>query len=153
MAPSEPSEAKRKFYTVEGANKALPLVRAIVGDVVKQFQVVEELRQRLRAVTAGRRKAVDDVYSEELAQSQSEMEAEEAKLVAYIGELSQLGVELKGPDGLCDFPSMMNGREIFLCWRLGEPSVQHWHEIDAGVAGRQPLSTAGLPGSIAHTGL
>jgi len=39
-----------------------------------------------------------------------------------------------------DFPSDMNGRPILLCWRLGEPEVQFWHDPDAGYAGRQPLS-------------
>ena len=42
--------------------------------------------------------------------------------------------------GLVDFPSEMNGRHVLLCWRLGEPEVQFWHEVDAGYAGRQPLS-------------
>jgi hypothetical protein len=47
---------------------------------------------------------------------------------------------LKGTDGLCDFYSVMDGREVFLCWRLGEPEVSYWHELDAGFAGRQPLA-------------
>ena len=77
------------------------------------------------------------MYAEELAQSQAELDAEEQKLTSYIEELKRLGVEFKGPDGLCDFYSIMNGREVFLCWRLGEPEVSHWHDLDAGFAGRQ----------------
>ena len=41
--------------------------------------------------------------------------------------------------GLVDFPSDINGKRVFLCWRLGEPDVQFWHEEDAGYSGRQPL--------------
>ena len=81
----------------------------------------------------------NDLYSEELAQSQAEFETEEGKLRSYIEELRRLGVEFKGPDGLCDFYSIMDGREVFLCWRLGEPEVQYWHDLDGGFAGRQPL--------------
>ena len=132
---------KRKYYTVEEANKALPLVRMIVSDIVRQHAIVEELHQRLSVVAGERRRPSNDIYSEELAQSQAELDAEEDKLRSYIDELRRLGVEFKGADGLCDFYSMMEGREVFLCWRLGEPEVQFWHDIDAGFAGRQPIPT------------
>jgi hypothetical protein len=51
-----------------------------------------------------------------------------------------LGVEPKGGDGLVDFPALWDGRLVYLCWKLGEPEVLYWHEIDAGFAGRQPLT-------------
>ncbi len=140
MAPPKPVEAKRRYFTVEEANKALPLVKVIVSDIVDQFQVVNDLKQRLSAVLSERRRPAGDLYSEELAQTQSELATEEEKLAGFIDELTKLGVELKGPDGLCDFYSMMDGREVYLCWRLGEPQVMHWHELDAGVAGRKPLN-------------
>ena len=55
-------------------------------------------------------------------------------------ELHKLGVELKDPNtGLVDFPSMRNAREVYLCWRLGEPGVEYWHELNAGFAGRQSI--------------
>ncbi len=138
-----PADAKRKYFSVEEANRALPLVKAIVGDIVKQFQVVNELGQRLTAVSGDRRRRKsDDLYTEEVVHSRAELDTEEAKLVTFIDELTALGVELKGPsDGLCDFPSIREGREVYLCWRLGEPEVLHWHELHTGVAGRKPLGT------------
>ena len=139
MPPANPVDAKPKFFSVEEANKALPLVKAIVGDIVRQFQVVNELKQRLSSVHNERRRPSNDPYAEETAQSRAELEAEESQLATYIEELHKLGVELKGPDGLCDFPSHRDGREVCLCWRLGEPAVTHWHEKNAGFAGRQPL--------------
>jgi hypothetical protein len=140
MAPAKPiAEKKRKYFTVEEANKALPLVRMILGDIVRQNRVVEDLQQRLSMVARERRRPSNDVYSEELAQSQAELETEENKLRGYIEELRRLGVEFKGADGLCDFYSIMDGREVFLCWRLGEPEIQFWHDLDAGFAGRKPL--------------
>ncbi len=140
MPPSKPVVPKKKYFTVDQANKALPLVKAIVSDIVRQFQFVRELRQRLSSLTTEHRRPASDPYSEELAHSQAALDAEEHKLESYIDELTKLGVELKGEDGLCDFYSMMNGREVYLCWRLGEPEVSHWHELNAGVAGRQPLT-------------
>jgi hypothetical protein len=141
MAP--PVEASKKFFTVEEANRALPLVRAIVSDIVEQFGIVNDLRQRLSALaTRNRKRRADDPYSEEVAQHEADMEAEESKLNAYMEELTKLGVELKGHDGLCDFPSLRDGREVCLCWRLGEPEVLYWHEIHAGFSGRQLLRAA-----------
>ncbi len=141
MAPAKPiAEKRRRYFTVEEANKALPLVRMIVSDIVRQYRVVEDLQQRLSMVVGERRRPLNDLYSEELAQSQAELDAEENKLRSYIEELRRLGVEFKGPDGLCDFYSIMDGREVFLCWKLGEPEVQYWHDLEAGYAGRQPLS-------------
>ncbi len=141
MAPARPlAERKRKLFSVEEANKALPLVRAIVGDIVRQYRVVEGLQQRLSTVLTDRRRPSDDLYSEELVQSKNELETEEDTLRTYIEELKNLGVELKSEEGLCDFRSMMGGREVYLCWRLGEPEVIFWHELDAGFAGRQRLT-------------
>jgi len=145
--PTKPAEPKRKHYTVDEANKALPLVKAIVGDIVRQFAAVHDLKQRLSAVRPEGRRGAGDLYSEELAQSQAELEALETQLETYVEELNTLSVELKGPDGLCDFYSMMDGREVYLCWRLGEPEVGHWHELNAGVAGRQPLTALAGPRS------
>jgi hypothetical protein len=56
-------------------------------------------------------------------------------------DLHELGVELKDYSrGLIDFPSLKNDRVVYLCWQLGEGhSIQWWHEIDAGFAGRHPL--------------
>jgi hypothetical protein len=133
------SKSKRKFFTVEEANNSLPLVRAIVGDIVRQFQTVKDLRERMSAVGRDRRRSQNDIYTEELAHSQAEMDGEESKLTSLVDELKALGIELKDTEGLCDFPSLRDGRPIYLCWRLGEPQVAHWHELDAGLAGRQPL--------------
>src|ERR1017187_7133485 len=115
MAPAKPSAGKkRKYYTVEEANKALPLVRMIVSDIVRQDRIVDDLQQRLSTLTKERRRPLNDVYAEEIAQFQAELDAEDGKLRAYVEELRKLGVELKGSDGLCDFYCVMDGREVFL---------------------------------------
>ncbi len=54
--------------------------------------------------------------------------------------LEQSGIVLRDIDrGLVDFPSMMDGREVYLCWELGEEEVAYWHELDGGYVGREPL--------------
>lgn len=133
-------EAPRKHFTVEEANRTLPLVRAIVNDFVEQYRSVKELRQRLAELSSRNpKRRPDDPYAEEVVRQESDLEVEEGKLAGFVEELTKLGVELKSTDGLCDFPSFRDGREIYLCWRLGEAEVGHWHEREAGFAGRQPL--------------
>lgn len=56
--------------------------------------------------------------------------------------IQEMGVLVKDLDvGLCDFPCRMNGRVIYLCWKLGEMDIRFWHEIEAGYRDRQPLET------------
>lgn len=62
-------------------------------------------------------------------------------LETRLQELSELGILVKDIEsGLIDFPTLRDGREVYLCWRLGEGErIGWWHEIEAGFAGRQPL--------------
>lgn len=142
MALPKTPEAGRRFFTVEEANRALPLVRAIVADIVRQWKVVSDLEQRLSPVLDRRKstRAEADPYDAELASRRAELAAEQATFRAYLHELEKLGVELKGAhNGLCDFPSLLDGREVYLCWKLGEDEVTHWHELHSGFSGRQPI--------------
>jgi hypothetical protein len=71
---------------------------------------------------------------------QAEFERDQERIQGYVQELHNLGVELKDyVTGLIDFPCWMDNREVYLCWRLGEPEVAHWHEVEAGFQGRRKL--------------
>lgn len=139
---NEPIEYKR-FFTVEEANATLPLVRVICRDLASLAREVVERRERLSVLLVGRNSNRSDLYTEELTQIEEELEKDNRQLEAYVKELRDLGVEPKnGMDGLVDFPSLIDDRVVFLCWKLDEPEVLYWHEIDGGFAGRHPL-TAG----------
>ncbi len=132
-----------KLFTIEQANAMLPLVKAITSDLAGLATEVMDRRHRLAVLTAGRELKPGDPYADELAQTEAEIEQDIVRVQEYMAELRALGVEPKGAmEGLVDFPSLLDGRIVFLCWRLGEPEVLHWHELDAGFAGRQSL-TAG----------
>jgi hypothetical protein len=136
-----PSAGRQKLFTVEEANAALPLVQAIVKDVVRVSHDIVERRERLCQVRAGRKPTSGDLYAEELAQTEQDLEQERARLYEFAGELRELGVELKdGLIGLVDFPSRVDDRIVYLCWKLGEPEVLHWHELDEGFSGRKSLT-------------
>jgi hypothetical protein len=144
---SMPQAAQRKTFTVKQANAALPLVRAIVDDLCRLASEVAERRERLAMLTPHTGRAEDDPYQQELDQIEEELEDDAGRLRTYVEELLELGVEPKSAtEGLVDFPAVVNGREVYLCWKLGEPDVRYWHDRDAGFAGRQLLTEGDLAG-------
>jgi hypothetical protein len=134
-------EDSRRTFTLEEANQRLPLVRAIVQDIVDLFRDVSERRDRLATVRAHHGESSGtSLYSEETEQIEEDLRSDEERLRDFINELVELGIEFKDPvKGLVDFPSRVDGRIVYLCWMLGEPEVCFWHELDAGFGERQPI--------------
>lgn len=139
-ADSRRAKKKPKYFTVETANRTLPLVRSIVTDIVQKFSELTDLQSRLELLQGSRREGLSDAHREEVEEVERDFERKKGELKTVVDELQGLGVQLKGPDGLVDFPAMLDGREVFLCWKLGEREVLFWHEIDAGFKGRQQLT-------------
>ncbi len=135
---------EKRFFTVVEANQRLPLVRVIVDDIVGLFADVKERRQRLADLLQRdpiRAKRPSTPYSEELEQMDAEIKADIERLNGFAHELAELGVELKDPNiGLCDFPTLVDGREAYLCWKQGESEVGFWHDLHSGVQGRQSVA-------------
>jgi hypothetical protein len=131
-----------KTFTVEQANRTLPLVSRIVQDIVTQHARWRECVRQSELIAAAATPARPDERVEAI---EREIQALAEEIAGYIQELEQIGVEFKGFDlGLVDFPAEISGRRVYLCWRLGEPAVEHWHEIDAGYSGRRRLSPVGV---------
>ena len=124
------SRSSRRFTLLQ-ANSSLPLVKRIVADIVKMHQ---------QAVTC--REALDSAKGQrETADAQKSLDATVDRLSALVDELSEVGAELKDYDsGLIDFVGRHDGRDVYLCWKLGEESITHWHELHTGFAGRLPVS-------------
>lgn len=135
MAPNSDVQ----YFTIDDANRMLPLVRAITGDIVELANDLEDRQDRLNAL-CDRQADRDDPYSEEVRQMQQEIEEDDSRLEDFILELVDLGVELQDAIvGEVDFRTRIDGREVVLCWKLGEDEVTHWHTEEAGFAGRQSL--------------
>ena len=120
-----------RTYTVEEADALLPSLRerlvAIREARTIMFASAELVRERVARDAGGA--AADPRYFE--AQSTRK---------AAIQRLADEDILLRDPEtGLVDFPGERDGRRVWLCWRLGEDAVAHWHEIDTGFIGRQPL--------------
>ncbi len=133
-------ERKKKFFTPEQANAMLPLVRSIVKDISELAHGLRDRHARLnRLGQGGVGKGL--ITQGQLEEEQAAWERDAERLQECVTELTNLGVEMKDLFlGLVDFPGLKDGREICLCWKLGEPSLDWWHETDAGYAGRQRLN-------------
>lgn len=127
----------KKYFTLEEANRSLPYVRKVVADLTQCYAHVLEIRH--------------DIEHPHLDQSPEQLESEYEqameRLGQYVDELNLVGVELKDFEkGLLDFPCLQNGREVLLCWQLGEESIVAWHEVDTGYKGRQHVHTLATTG-------
>lgn len=127
-----------QLFTVDQANRTLPLVRRIVDDLVREHRRRSEKLVELDLLGSG---ATADLPDPRATALEREIQSLTKEIDGFDRELRALGILLKDPRmGLIDFPANIDGRRVLLCWHLGEPSVQYWHDENTGFAGRQPLS-------------
>lgn len=124
-----------KYFTIQEANRTLPLVRRVVSDIVSTHRRLVDLAEEYRALAANM-----DVSAVRRVEIERELSDLSESVNTFIGELADIGVLFKGfENGLVDFYARLDGRPIFLCWKLGEDTVEWFHELDAGYLGRQRL--------------
>jgi hypothetical protein len=128
---------EHELWTAERANKALPLVRRIVDDLVEHYRRWQELVERFEIASLRSTAECADPEAEQLAR---DVQHAAREVQGFVAELTSLGVECKSYEqGLVDFPGERDGEPIHFCWMRGEPTVAHWHGRDAGFDGRQAL--------------
>lgn len=122
-----------RYFSVEEANRLVPLLTRTFERLRPWVERAQQLADTLGAPESAR-----DVHLDTLR------EERDALLERIRGELLQLqemGLEIKGADGLVDFRAHRGDDPVFLCWRFGEPAVTHWHELQEGFAGRRPIDS------------
>jgi hypothetical protein len=123
------AEQERRFNVAE-ANAELPDLR----------ERLPRLREARQAMIAASRRISEAVASDGGGIAGSDWFSAQQTLRDDVTALAERGILLRDPDaGLVDFPAEVDGRRVFLCWRLGEESVSWYHEADSGFVGRQPL--------------
>ncbi|NIP83191.1 MAG: DUF2203 family protein [Gemmatimonadetes bacterium] len=134
MNPTPSDAPEPRFFSFEEANRTLPLVRRIVEDITDLYREMEPVLARYRSLPADQKSGEPGRALEAQAGARAE------EVDALVHELHELGCHFKGfQDGLVDWYSYYAGRPVFLCWKLGEPEIAYWHQVDAGFAGRQPI--------------
>jgi hypothetical protein len=127
-----------RLFTLAEALALLPTVRQMILEIQESKRELDEAAvelTRLEGLTGGNGHLAADV-----ARARHDVEVRTERLESLTVELASLGVQLKGiEEGLVDFPSERDGREVLLCWRLGEDTIGWWHDLETGFPGRQPL--------------
>ena len=124
------STCKKPGFTTKTANEMLPLVRMIVGDIVELAAEINETQQRLAYLGNGRNLEAEDPYARELNSIHAVNDEKTRRLHSFIDELHALNLDATyAEEGFVHFPSRRHDQDIYLCWKLGEPRVIHWHGI------------------------
>lgn len=127
-----------KYFTLSEANRTLPLVKRIVADVTALHPKWRDLVYRYELIAA--RAKPEWGESEEQLALRSQIEDVARQMNDYLRELEEIGCVFKGfEEGLVDFHGKLDGRDMLWCWKQGEQEITHWHEVEAGYAGRQPI--------------
>ena len=127
-----------RIFTLEEAERTLPLLRRILTDLKSEYAVWQEALGDYELLSAGVR--AQDGEPEDLVAARRVVTQSADRISEYLEEIEAIGCLFKGFDaGLVDFYSLRGDRLVFLCWRVDEARITHWHEIEAGYAGRQPI--------------
>lgn len=145
------------FYDIDRANARLPEVQAVLEQLRSERLELISLRDQLvaarrRAETGDGRTLVEEALGEAAAGTggsagsgsprvlDARIRAVIDQMEAAVARLDAWSVQLRDiEDGLADFPALVNGRQVWLCWQLGEDEIHFWHDLTSGFGGRRPL--------------
>ena len=128
------SSADRKVFTTEEANRSLVLVRKVVKDVLTLYCKAKLIEEQYSVLDK-------EIDREKRAGLKGEYQQIFRQLKVYEQELQEIGCHLRDwQTGAVEWPAMLDGREIYLCWRMGEEKVEYWHEAYESFAGRRKIN-------------
>lgn len=128
-----------RYFSREEADALLPQISVLLRQIQQNHRELQQTEEELHTLRIKAKGNGHDL-AERMMVLQKAVTAQREQLSKLVGEVEAFGCELKDFHmGLIDFLSLRNGREIYLCWRLGEDRIRFWHYLDSGFAGRQPL--------------
>jgi hypothetical protein len=130
-----------KTFTLDEAQSMLPVVESLLKRAAESKQAAEEIDEELSALS--RRIFLSGGMSIDIvkvAARRSEIERLIQRARESVAEIDEIGVHVKDLEtGLLDFPCIVEGETVLLCWKKGEPAIEHWHTMESGFEGRQPI--------------
>jgi hypothetical protein len=130
-----------RYFTLEEARAALPGVGRSIREAMhakmrylEAEKVIQDLAQRILMMGG----VTVDTNVAEAWKSQRDSNAQVLK--STLDRIESMGVLVKDLDvGLIDFPTLLRGEEVYLCWRMDEDDIDHWHGVNEGFSGRKPI--------------
>lgn len=127
-----------RLFDVAEANRLVPYLSQVFESVRPLVSRAQEIQEQLEAP-----EALAELAPERLEALRREGQVLVEQIRGQLIPLDEMGIEVKAADGLVDFRANLGGKLVYLCWKYGEREVAHWHELDAGFAGRQPIRDPG----------
>lgn len=138
MDPNSPKQVK--IFTVEEANALLPKITSVIRDLQTKREKILTLEVEIDTLELVTEKD-DSGASPAMSKKVDEYTRVTAFFYSLVDEIHGMGCFLKDVDlGLIDFYAIKNNHGVFLCWKLGEEKVEHWHDVDKGFTSREKLT-------------
>lgn len=129
-----------RFFDIDAANEALTEVAPLLATLADQRAELIRLRDRTLAAQTSPGGGSPDIDVEEAQRIRLRMQGIVDQMAAAVAQIDRLGITLRDIErGLIDFPALSSGRQVWLCWQLGEEDVEFWHELETGFGSRRPL--------------
>jgi hypothetical protein len=130
-----------KTFTLDEAQSMLPLVESLLKRAIESKQAAEEIDTELSEIARRIHLAGGmTVNIGKIASQRSAMEQHIQRARETVAEIDEIGVQVKDLEsGLLDFPCRVEDEVVLLCWKSGEPAIEHWHTVESGFKGRQPI--------------
>lgn len=130
-----------RYYDIDAANARIIELRPLLGALRSDRDAIAQEQHELERLRGSNGKS-----SHVAEQERRELRIRELvrRMEAAVRQIDAWGVTLRDIGlGLVDLPALVNGRPVWLCWKLGEGEIAWWHEYEAGIAGRRPLIDLG----------
>jgi hypothetical protein len=122
-----------RYFTLDEANALLPELAPLVGRLL-------ELRAKVSHESRALSDSLSDLRSDLGGPAVSRLTQEFEEIESLVDRIRAYGCVLKSLEaGLLDFLCLRDGRDVYLCWRYGEPAIQYYHELHTGFQGRRPV--------------
>jgi len=130
-----------KTFTIDEAQALLPVLESLLKRAIESKRAAQDVEDKLSEL--GRRIYLSGGMRVDVAEAgrqRTEMDAHLQRVKESVSEIDSIGVQVKDLDaGLLDFPCRLEDKVVLLCWRIGETAIEHWHTIEDGFKGRQPV--------------
>lgn len=130
-----------RIFTLDEAERTLPLLRRILADLKREYEIWREALAQYEVLTGGTRAEAGESMS--LIAARLAVSDSAGRIEGFLNEIAAIGCLFKGfEEGLVDFYALRDDRLVLLCWKYDEDHITHWHDVDAGYPGRQPIAAS-----------
>jgi len=135
--------SEARHFTIEEANALIPRLEMLMADAQRAALT---LRAAMQDVPTDGDELHDTRTTKDVLRLRPDLADDVHRLEWAVAEIEALGCQFKGLDlGLVDFPALIDGTTVLLCWQYGEKQIAFWHRSDEGFAKRRPLGAAERP--------